>query len=116
MSDSEEHSYHGTEMRNMTEGPAKPKGCCTRHPRLCCSCLVFMLVLAAVVGALLGGLFALIESEVDNAIGEVGEHETCLSRCLRRGHSHLLRVVLVWLRHITPYLFWYDVIHLGISP
>ena len=73
MSDSEEHNSHGTEMRNVAEGPTKPKGCCTRHPYLCCSCLVFLLILMAIVGALLGAFFAVIQSEVDKAIGEVRE-------------------------------------------
>ena len=73
MSDSEEHNHHGTEMRNVTEGPAKPKGCCARHPHLCCSCLVVVLILAASVGALLGAFFAVIQSRVDKAIGEVCE-------------------------------------------
>ena len=71
MSDSEEHNHHGTEMRNVTEGPAKPKGCCARHPHLCCSCLVVVLILAASMGALLGAFFAVIQSKVDKAIGEV---------------------------------------------
>lgn len=70
MSDSEEHNSHGTEMRNVAEGPTKPKGCCTRHPYLCCSCLVFLLILMAIVGALLGAFFAVIQSEVNKAIGE----------------------------------------------
>ena len=82
MSDSEEHDHHGTEMRNVAEGPAKPKGCCTRHPRLCCSCLVVVLILAAITGALLGAFFAVIQSKVDKAIGEVCEYETPCLKCM----------------------------------
>ena len=78
MSDSEEHNHHGTEMRNVAEGPMKSKGCCARHPRLCCSCLVIVLVLAATMGALLGAFFAVIQSKVDKAIGEVCEYETAM--------------------------------------
>ena len=74
MSDSEEHSYHGTEMRNVTEGSTKKKGCCTRHPFICCFVLVFVLVVSGSVGAVVGALFKVIEAKVDKAIGEVCEN------------------------------------------
>lgn len=73
MTDPDERSYHGTEMRNMTDGQVKKKGCCTRHPGVCCCVLLFMLVLAVITGALLGAFVAVIESKVDDAIGQVGE-------------------------------------------
>ena len=71
MSESEEHGYGGTEMRNVTGDPVKNRGCCTKHPFLCCFFLVFLLVLSVTAGALIGAFFAVIETKVDNAIGEV---------------------------------------------
>ena len=74
MSDSDYRGHHGTELRNVTDGPSKKRGCCTRHPRVCCCLLLFFLVLAIIVGALLGAFTAVIGAKVDDAIGQVSEN------------------------------------------
>ena len=66
-----EHHYGDTELRNMAEGPNKRRGCCARHPVLCCSTLVFVLLLALTIGGVLGGLYSKVNHVVDNLIGEV---------------------------------------------
>lgn len=71
MSDPAEHNYHGRELRNVTEAPDKSRGCCTRHPFVCCCFLMVALVVAAATGALVGAFVAVIEAKVDGAIGEV---------------------------------------------
>ena len=95
MADSEEHGYHGTEMRNVTGESIKKRGCCTRHPFVCCCVLVSALVLAGIVGALVGAFFAVIESKVDNAIGEVRWSKYNTKKEKKRN-----AVEVVWLHHL----------------
>ena len=71
MSNSDEHNYRGRELRNVAEVSDKNRGCCTKHPVLCCCALVVTLIIAIVAGALVGAFVATIEAKVDDAIGEV---------------------------------------------
>lgn len=73
MSNSDEHNYGGRELGNVAEVSDKNRGCCTKHPVLCCCVLVVALVVACVAGVLVGAFVATIEAKVNDAIGEVRE-------------------------------------------
>lgn len=90
MSNSDEHNYHGRALRNMAEAPDKNRGCCTKHPVVCCCFLVVALVVAAITGALLGAFVAAIQAKVDEAIGEVSESAV------------VLLCAVVWLHLLIP--------------
>ena len=65
-------AHEGTEMRNMTEPAPKSRGCCHRHPVLCCSLLLVTMLSALVAAGLLLGFREEVRNKVDALIAEVG--------------------------------------------